>query len=381
MTRGRIAVDLLYFTGRRGGTETYIRQVLTRIAVLDPELELVGLTNTTGRELVREWFPGELRTVPVSGQNRPVWALAEVTRVDALARRCRADLLWCPANFGPVRGRVPRLVTLHDMIAFDFPNPEVSLVTRVITSAIIRGTARGARALLTDSEDAAESILRHIDIARSRITHTPLAASTPRPVDHQTALDELRVLGVPSDRPFLLATGNRLPHKNFAGLLRAVARIDPSVRPQVVITGSHGQDPLSEVVEDLGLSSDVHLLGWVTESQLEALYGRAALYVCPSLAEGFGLPVLDAMARGVPVLANDIAVLREVGASAAAYADATSPPALASAITRLIGDESGRATMREAGFDRAALFSWDRTAELTLAVLHDLLLLGRATPR
>ncbi len=272
-------------------------------------------------------------------------------------------------------------VNLHDMIAFDFPNPEVSLVTRAITSAIIRGTARGARALLTDSEDAAESILRHIDIARSRITHTPLAASTPRPVDHQTALDELRVLGVPSDRPFLLATGNRLPHKNFAGLLRAVARIDPSVRPQVVITGSHGQDPLSEVVEDLGLSSDVHLLGWVTQSQLEALYGRAALYVCPSLAEGFGLPVLDAMARGVPVLANDIAVLREVGASAAAYADATSPPALASAITRLIGDESGRATMREAGFDRAALFSWDRTAELTLAVLHDLLLLGRATPR
>ena len=148
-----------------------------------------------------------------------------------------------------------------------------------------------------------------------------------------------------------------------------------------MITGSHGRDPLSGLVDELGLSSDAHLLGWVTTSQLEALYDRATLYACPSLAEGFGLPVLDAMARGVPVLAHDIAVLREVGGSAAAYADATSPAAFGAAITRLIGDGNGLAVMRGAGFDRAGLFSWDRTAELTLAVLHDLMPLARAATR
>ncbi|MBN9327270.1 MAG: glycosyltransferase family 4 protein [Cellulomonas sp.] len=376
MTRSRVAVDLLYFTGRRGGTETYIRQVLTRVAALDPELELVGLTNTTGRDLLRDWFPGELRTVPVSGQNRPVWALAEVLAVDALARRAGADLLWCPANFGPVAGRVPRLVTLHDMFAFDFPNPEVSAVTRGITSGIIRGAARGARALLTDSEDAAASIVRHLHVAPGRITHTPLASSTPHPVDPDTAEQELAGLGIGQDRPFVLATGNRLPHKNFVGLVQALARIDPSVRPRLAITGSHGADPLRPAVEELGLAGDVSLLGWVTATQLESLYSEAALYVCPSLSEGFGLPVLDAMARGVPVLANDIAVLREVGGPAAAYVDATDPELLGAAVSRLLADAGRRAAMRSAGFERAASFSWDRTAELTLAVLHGLLRTG-----
>lgn len=381
MTRARIAVDLLYYTGRRGGTETYVRQVATRIAALDPDLQLVGLTNVSGLPQLRDWFPGELRTLPISGDNRPVWALAEVAAVDALASRCGADLLWCPANFGPVLGRVPRVVTVHDMIAFDFPNPEVSAATRAVTSGIIRGTARRARALLTDSEDAAASIVRNLGVPRPRITHTPLAASAPQPVDDRTALDELARLNVPADRPFLLATGNRLPHKNFAGLLRAVAQVQPADRPRVVITGSHGDDPLRRVVEELGLVDDVHLLGWVTTPQLESLYSRAALYVCPSLSEGFGLPVLDAMARGVPVLANDIGVLREVGGPAAAYADATSPSVLGAAIAALMQDDSGRAEMRRAGFSRAALFSWDRTAELTLAVLHTLLQSATASRR
>lgn len=368
--RPLVAVDLLYFTGKRGGTETYVRQVLPRVAALAPELRFVGLTNTSGRDAIASWFPGELRTVAIDGHARPVWALAETVAVAPLARRVGADLLWCPANFGPGGGSVPRVVTVHDVIAFDFPNPEVSRVTQAITSWIIRRAARGAARILTDSDDSAASVVRALRIPRDRITATPLAGGTPGHVDDPAA--ELASLGVPVDRPFVLSTGNRMPHKNFDGLVRALATIPAERRPRLVITGSHGPDPLRALVDELGLADDVRLLGWVTSAQLEALYGAAALYACPSLAEGFGLPVLDAMNRGCPVLANDLPVLREVGGDAARYARATSPEDLGTHISALVADEDELARMSADGRARAATFSWDRTAEQTAAVFRSL---------
>lgn len=366
----KVAVDLLYYTGKRGGTETYIRQVLPRVSRLLPDVQFIGLTNTAGRDTIQQWFPGELRTVPIGGHSRPVWAAAETLVVAPLAARVGADLVWSPANFGPGTGRVPRLVTVHDVIAFDFPNPQVSRVTQAVTSWIIRRAARGASHLLTDSEDSAASIVRALEIPRERITATPLAGGAPQPVeDVEAELSGLNVLG---DRPYVLSTGNRMPHKNYEGLLRALACVSADQRPRLVITGSHGPDPLRQLVADLRLQDDVTLLGWVTAPQLEALYSGAELYVCPSLAEGFGLPVLDAMARGCPVLANDLPVLREVGGDAARYADAESPTEFARAIAECVSDRSARAEWGAKGVARAATFSWDRTAEQTAHVLRSL---------
>lgn len=367
-TRTRVAVDLLYYTGKRGGTETYIRQVLTRVARMAPDLEFVGLTNRAGRDAVAAWFPGSLRTVPISGHGRPVWAVAETVAVAPLAARMRADLLWCPANFGPGRGRVPRVVTVHDVIAFSHPNPQVSPVTRAVTSWIIRRAARGAEHLLTVSDDSADAIVRALGIPRERITPTPLAGGVPKEVADVDV--QLAALGVPTDRPIVLSTGNRMPHKNFDGLLRAVATVPADRRPYVVVTGSHGPDPLRPLAAELGIEDDVRLLGWVTTNQLEALYATAAVYTCPSLVEGFGLPVLDAMSRGCPVVANDLPVLREVGGAAARYVDTEDPRAFGAVLADLAADSDERARMRDAGRERAATFSWDRTAEGTLSVLR-----------
>uniref|UniRef100_UPI0035686AED glycosyltransferase family 4 protein n=1 Tax=Actinotalea sp. TaxID=1872145 RepID=UPI0035686AED len=322
MTEGgrvRLAVDLLYYTGKRGGTETYARQVLPRLAAAWPELELVGLVGSAGLEEVSGWFPGTVHPVPFVGENRPLWALAETALIARRTARLGADLLWCPANFGPGTGSVPRVVTLHDVIAFEFPNPETSRVTQEVTTWIIRRTARTAAHVITDSEASAQAVVRVLGIPRDRITPTPLAGSSPAAVEDPDA--ELAALGVDPGRALVLSTGNRMPHKNFAGLLRALARIPAGQRPQLALTGSHGDDPLAPLVAELGLAEDVLLLGWVTSAQLEALYGRAAVYACPSLSEGFGLPVLDAMRRGCPVVAADIPVLREVGGEAARYAD------------------------------------------------------------
>ncbi|TKR23668.1 glycosyltransferase family 4 protein [Cellulomonas hominis] len=363
MSDTRVAVDLLYLTGKRGGTETYARQLLPRMAALLPEVELVGLTNTLGREAVERWFPGPLHTLRLSGDNRPVWAAAETFVVDRLAARGGADLMWCPANFGPRARRTPTLVTVHDVIAWDFPNPEVSRVTQAVTSGIIGRAARSATRLLTGSEDARDAITRVLGVPASRITVVPHGSADPRPGVDVAA--EMAGLGLADGRPTVLSTGNRMPHKNYDGLLRALALIPAERRPRLVVTGSHGDDPLAPLVAELGLGSDVVLLGWVTADQLEALYQSATLYACPSLAEGFGLPVIDAMKRGTPVLVADIGALREVGGDAARYASPTDPAAMAAGIEALLADPAERDRLRRAGLARSAQFTWDRSAELT----------------
>ena len=368
----RVAVDLLCYTGKHGGIETYVQQILPRMAALLPEVEFVGIVNTAGREKIATWFPGALRWLPISGENRPILAVTEGFVVASVARRLGADLLWCPANFGPRYSAVPRLVTLHDVIPFEYPNA-VSKITQRVTNWIISGVASGARRLLTDSEGSEEAIVRVLGIEPTRITPVPLAAAPPTEFEPDELTAEVAAMGLDEGRPYVLSTGTRLPHKNFAGLLRGLAAIPEGRRPRLVITGSHGPDPLQSVVAELGLVDDVLLPGWVTLRQLEALYRGAALYVCPSLDEGFGLPVLDAMQRGVPVLASDVLVLREVGGDAAAYVDPRDPVAMGAEIERILADPDVSSEMRMRGFARVGQFSWDTAAEQTAEVVAELL--------
>jgi glycosyltransferase involved in cell wall biosynthesis len=369
VTALRVVVDLLYVTGRRGGTETYAREVLTRLGGVDPGLEVRAVTSRADRAAVESWFPGPVAVLPLDARRRASWALAEVLRVDGVARRAGADVLWCPANFGPLRGRTRRVVTVCDTIPLEHGG--LGPVARTVYRALLAPTARTATHVLAISQDTADAAVRVLGVRRENLTVVPLAGTPPRPVEHPAAVAGLGArLGADPTRPVLLSAGNRMAHKNFDGLLRAVARIAPARRPFVVLPGGGPDDPLAPLVEQLGLRDDVLLPGWVPRERLEALYGCATLYVCPSLAEGFGLPVLDAMARGCPVLAHDIPVLREVGAGAARYVDARDPDALAAAVEELLADPGRRAAMVEAGLTRAAAFSWDITARETARVLR-----------
>lgn len=368
----RVVVDLLYYTGTHGGMETYAELVLPRMAPLLPDVEFVALVNTAGREKVASWFPGEQRPVRISGHARPLLALAETLVVGLAARRLGADLLWCPANLGPRWSPVPRVVTLHDVIPFEYPNA-LSRITQAVTRWLLTGASRGARRVLTDSAGSAEAIVRVIGIPRDRITPVPLASAAPPEYAAADLAAEIEDMGLDDGRPFVLSTGNRLPHKNFDGLVRGLATIPKERRPRLVVTGSHDADPLEPLVAELGLADDVVLPGWVTRRRLEALYRGAALYVCPSFDEGFGLPVLDAMRRGVPVLASDVLVLREVGGDAARYVDPRDPSAIGAEIERIVGDPDLGATMRAQGTVRVGQFSWERAAEQTAEVLSGLL--------
>jgi hypothetical protein len=176
--RPTIAVDLLYFTGKRGGTETYARALLPRLAQQLPDVDLVGITNSTADASISQWFPGRTSNLGVDGENRAAWATAEAFQLDRRARSVGADLVWCPANFGPAGRRVPTVVTLHDIIADEYPNPTVSRPTQAITSWLIRRAARGARLVITGSEDASASITRVIGVPQDRIRVVPHGAAS-----------------------------------------------------------------------------------------------------------------------------------------------------------------------------------------------------------
>lgn len=357
----KVAVDLVYFTGRKGGTETYAKGLFRALPRVAPDLRFVGLTNTELGASPPDWFPGPVVQLPVSGENRLAWAGAEAGFVALAARRIGADLLHCPANFGPIARMLPTVVTIHDLLSFRHPDLIPGRLAKGV-SLLSRRAGRAADRILTDSDASAADIARFVGVDVGKVDVVPLAASTPGPADDRPGA--LQHLGIPDGRRFVLSIGNRMPHKNFEALLRAWTTL-PEDRPLLVLTGSHGADPLRPLVAELGLDTDVLLCGWVTGIEIETLYKRADLYVCPSLFEGFGLPVLEAMQRGCPVAASDIPVLHEIGGSAVRYVDATSPGTLAADLGGLLADDATLAGLAAGGPAQSARFTWEAAARAT----------------
>ena len=185
----------------------------------------------------------------------------------------------------------------------------------------------------------------------------------PAPVD---AVRERLELG---ERPVLLTLSAKRPHKNLLALIDALAAIPAERRPVLVAPGyptAHEQE-LRGRAASLGIAADVRFPAWVSTAELETLWRLARAFVFPSLYEGFGLPVLEAMARGVPVTCSDASSLPEVAGDAALLFDPRSERAIREAIELILGDEALATRLRERGLARAAEFTWRRTAELTLA--------------
>ncbi|WP_106815989.1 glycosyltransferase family 4 protein [Microbacterium timonense] len=360
-----VLVDMLFYTGTRGGTETYAREIIKRMPEAFADVRLTALANRAGAERIRGFFPGDVQVVDWVGADRVSWAAGEVLAVNARAKRARVDVIWSPANFAPItRSRAARVTTTHDVTYHTAGGGIGGAVTR-ITSWLMTRAALTSDAVITGSHAAEEAVTLHMGIAADEITVIPHGTNAPNASEDPWR--ELAEIGIHPGRPVLLSTGNRLPHKNFEGLLRAVAQLD-GPRPLVVIPGSHGKDPLAPLVEKLGLQHDVVLPGWVSSAQLEALFAVAAVYVCPSLTEGFGLPVIDAMRRGCLVLANDVLVLREVGGDVAMYADATSPELFGAAIVRAIHEDGSE--RRHDGVRRASEYTWERSAAETARLIE-----------
>lgn len=347
----RVLVDLLFFSGTRGGAETYVREVYSRLG--NSDIEFVALASSEFAATDTSWFPGPVIDSGISGLNRLLWARGELMDVARAARREGADLIHSPANLGPVRSKVPVLLTLHDMVSFRHPEWVPARAAGWFLRWMIRGAARNARLIVTDSEAAKFDIHDLLRIPQDRITVVVLAGS-----DETTA----PLIPRPRQPGLIFSPGNRMPHKGLNTLIEALSLIPAERRPTLALTASPAHDPLRAVAERYGVSDSVQFNGWITRPELDELYAEATLVVFPTMFEGFGLPVLEGMSHGAPVLCSDLPVLREVGGDAAEYVEAGSASALASAIDELLQNPARREELATAGRERVALYSWSSTA-------------------
>ncbi|NYE21015.1 glycosyltransferase family 4 protein [Microbacterium immunditiarum] len=363
----RVLVDLLSYTGTKGGMEVYARELYRKLGELAPSWEYIGYMSREGYAQDRSWFPGETVDSGISGENRFEWALGELFAVGRAARRHGADLVHSPATLGPRKTAMPTVVTMHDMLYWSHPEYMSTPLYTEPVKFMERLASRNATRILTISEESREAIVRYLRVPHDRIDLVPLAG-TPLPgVDRSRAGEH---------GPMVLATGNRRPHKNWPSLIRALPLVAEADRPRVVVTGSHGDDPLTAVVEETGMLDWVELKSWVDADEMRDLYSTATVLAMPSFADGFSLPALEAMMAGLPVMISDLPVYREVVGDVALFIDPYDLTSIATAMTTAATDLALLADLAQRGHERASLFSWDRTARETLATFEAALAQG-----
>ncbi|KRF07646.1 hypothetical protein ASG88_02125 [Nocardioides sp. Soil777] len=362
MPRPLVLVDMLSYTGTKGGMETYTRELYRQLGRMETGFEFVALASREGGRLDLSWFPGEVVRSRISGENRFVWAFGELVASSVVARRRQADLVHCPATLGPVRTSMPTVLTIHDMLYWSHPEYMVTpFYTRPVMWMERRASANAAH-VITDSAVSADEIHKFLGYPRERLTVVPLAASHPA------------TLARDAGENLILASGQRRPYKNWDALIRALALVDESVRPRLVITGGgKGEDPLAPVVRETGMEQWVELKGWIEDAELADLRRRARAMAFPTLAEGFGLPVLEAMTMGLPVIASDLPVLREVGGDAAIWFDPHDLGSIAEAMRTVATRPDVAERLSAEGLVQARKFSWERVARETLDVFEQVL--------
>jgi glycosyltransferase involved in cell wall biosynthesis len=358
----RVALNLSFLApGETGGMEVYARELARALAERD-DLELVLL----GNRLLDDGWPDVDRVVmPVDPRRRVEWVIGDQVHAPRAAARVRADVLHSLASTGPAAGDVVRVTTIHDLNYKLVPDTHFG-VRGLGMRALVPLAARRSRRLLVDAESTRGDLERHLGIAPEKVDVAPLAARVPAgpEVTPEAELRERLELG---ERPLVLSLSAKRPHKNLARLFGAVAAMEPERRPVVVVPGypTPHEEELRELARELGIAELVRMPPWLPGADLEGLYRAAACVVFPSLYEGFGLPVLEAMARGVPVACSNRSSLPEVAGDAALTFDPEDTEAIRSAMERLLTDPTLAGRLREAGRERAALFTWERTAELT----------------
>jgi glycosyltransferase involved in cell wall biosynthesis len=363
----RVGLDLLYLVpGETGGRETYARELVPALRERSPELELVAFVNRdAGAQLAAELGEGICAVVlPISARRRGQWALGELALVSVAARRARVELLHSMANFAPTWGGFRRVVTIHDLQYKAVPEL-LSWPMRAGTSALLVPAARRADRIIAVSSAGREEIVAGLGAARERIDVVPNGV---RPASPSPSTDGVRErLGL-GQGAVALAVATNLPHKNLTALIEALALLAPEERPMLVLVG-HGTDEeaLRARAGAAGLTEFVRLLGGRSIEELDSLYALATCLVLPTLHEGFGLPVLEAMARSLPVICSDIPALREVAGNAALYFDPRLPEQIARRMVEVITDQALADRLRELGRARAGAFSWSAAADGTLA--------------
>jgi glycosyltransferase involved in cell wall biosynthesis len=364
----RFSVDAHTIGCHLTGNEVYIRNLLNQFARLDSTSAFIAyVSKAEAQSLV----PSRIRTRRVSENpyKRLAWDLPARIRED------QPDLLHVQYT-GPMFCRVPLVVSVHDVSFLEFPRYFTPYRATQLRLTVGRTVERAA-AVFTPSEFSRDAIIRHYKIDSSKVIVTPNAVSSQfRPVDRRAALSAIekkfKLRG-----PFVLTVGDLQPRKNHMGLLRAfesVMREYPQLRQQLVFVGKETwySKELHEAVNASGMCGRVHFAGFVDDTDLVQFYGACDLFVYPSFYEGFGIPILEAMACGRAVACSGTTAMPEVADAAGILFDPNSTTEMAGAIRDVLLNPELRMRLERLGMQRASLFSWEKAASRTLDVYHSI---------
>jgi glycosyltransferase involved in cell wall biosynthesis len=361
----RISIDATGLGGPKTGTSVYLAEILAawnRDRSIGHEF-VVFATPKALQHLTALQLDKRFRFV-TAPDNRAVRMLWQQTVMAWRIFRLRGDAHWGTGFVLPLLSTRPMVVTVHDLTFQLFPAVH-ERIKRYYFPAMIKAAVSRARYVLAISESTRDDLHRLLPKSRDKTVVTLLAARRlTENIPHENVSDEL------VDR-YVLFVGTVEPRKNLERLIAAWQSIDPSDRGTVrlVIVGATGW--LVDRMLSRSVAEDaIEFKGFVGDEELARLMRGALVFVYPSLYEGFGLPVLEAMAQGIAVLTSDVGATREVAGDAALLVDPVSTSSIRDGLVRLLNDEALRSELSRRGMERAAAFSWERAAAETLAVIE-----------
>jgi len=374
-----IGLNLIYLVpGETGGMETCARELIPELVSLAPEVKFTAFINKEAAQSDQDapWkslIPSV--TVPVFAQKRTEWVRGEQQLLPRIAARTGVDLVHSLGNTGPAWGSFKRVVSINDIHYKVVPDAHFGL-RGLGMRVLVPLAARRSDRVVAISQATANDLTQHLGIKQSKIDVIHLGVrSGPTGGSEKRSKQEVRELYGLKDRKVLLTLSAKRPHKNLVRLIEALAQISPEDRPVLLMPGYRTpyEDELKTVGKRLEVMDDLRFPQWLSATEVEELYEVANAFVFPSLNEGFGLPVLEAMAHGLPVATSSVSSMPEVAGDAALLFDPCSVVKIRESIQSLLTDVELTDRLVKLGYQRVKEMSWRRSAEKTLETYRKVL--------
>jgi glycosyltransferase involved in cell wall biosynthesis len=366
----RIGIDATALPPEPVGAGTYMIQLIRALTALEAEYELVIFAQSSGRALIGTLPYDHLAWITVSDKNPALRLIWEQTVLPVLASRAGLDLLHSLHYTRPYRLGCSSVVTFHDMTYFLYPELH-TLLRKLFFTQAIRSSARHADAIIAVSETTRRDTIRQLGVPAEKIFTAPNGVDPAfQPITDAHRLEGCRgKYNLPRD--FILYLGTIEPRKNIPLLLRAYHRLAQTGSPyHLVITGKRGwmYKQVWETIEDLNLQPLIHFPGYIPVEELPIVYNLARVFVYPTIYEGFGLPPLEAMACGTPVITTAVPAMQELLGDAGILVPPQEEDALFQALRELLIDRQMQAHLSMKGRERARHFTWKSCAQTTMQV-------------